>query len=352
MRRLARDRKDLRSRRTGGNAAPGEHLLNWGILGAARILRRIAPAIRDIGSQVVAVAASRLSRAEKAAAEYDIRRAYDGYQRVLDDDDVEIVYLPLANSLHYEWLLATAEAGKACLCEKPLVLSAAQAREVHDRFAAAGLPLVEAFMWRHHPQAAWLKEQLVAGRLGAPQRIHTTFSFFLDRPDDYRWSAKMGGGAIADIGCYGVNAARFLFDAEPVAASFRAQFRPGDDGVDDTAAGWLDFGDGRLATISCSITSGFAQGLEVIGSEGRAYVQRPWLSVDEPARVIVERGYDQEIQEFPAVNAYRMLVKHFEGIVRDGASLAPAETGVEQCAALESALLSARQEGIVQAISQ
>jgi predicted dehydrogenase len=319
--------------------------LNWGILGAARINRRIAPAIHDAGSQVVALAASSLTRAEEAAAAYDIPRAHEGYQRALDDPDVEIVYLPLANSLHPEWLRATAEAGKACLCEKPLVLSAAEAGDVRDRFAAAGRPLVEAFMWRHHPQATWLKEQLVPGRLGEPKRIHATFSFPLDRPDDYRWSARMGGGAIADIGGYGVNAARYFFGAEPIAVSFRGEFRPGPDGVDDTAAGWLDFGEGRLATISCSIANAFAQGLEVVGTEGRAWVERPWLSVDVPTRVIVERGHDRETKEFPPVNAYRTLVEHFERVVRDGADLAPAETGVEQAAALEAAIHSARREG-------
>jgi predicted dehydrogenase len=257
------------------------------------------------------------------------------------------------------WLLPTAEAAKACLCDKPVALTAAEAREVAGRFAAAGRPLVEAFMWRHHPQAAWLKEQLVPGRLGEPRRIHATFSFMLDRPDDYRFSAAMGGGAIADIGCYGVNAARFFFGVEPAAVSFRGSFTPGDDSVDHTAAGWLDFGDGRLATVSCSITNAFAQGLEVVGTEGRAWMERPWLSVDTPTRVTVERGYEQETKEFPPVNAYRLLVEHFERVVRKtsarpgsdtlhSASLAPAEIGVEQAVALESVALSPRQGGAIQ----
>jgi xylose dehydrogenase (NAD/NADP) len=228
--------------------------LRWGIMGAARITRKLIPAMQATGAQVLAIAASRRERAEGVANTHGIPRAYEGYEHLLADPDVEAVYLPLANSLHREWLVAIANAGKACLCEKPLVLKASDARGIRARFARAGCRLQEAFMWRHHPQVAWLLDQLVPGRLGELRRLHATFSFNLDRPDDYRWSAAMGGGALWDIGCYGVNAARFFFRAEPEAASFRAWFSSRPDGVDEAAAGWLDFGGGRFATVSCSFT--------------------------------------------------------------------------------------------------
>jgi len=325
--------------------------LRWGVLGAARIAGKVVPAIRAAGGEVVALAASRRERAEQAGRGLGIARTYEGYARLLEDEEVEAVYLPLANGLHHEWLLATADAGKACLCEKPLVLSAAEAVEVRDRFRRAGRRLQEAFMWRHHPQADWLAEQLVPGRLGEPLRFHATFSFRLDRPHDYRWSRAMGGGAIADIGCYGINAARRFFAREPLAVSFRARFGTGDDGVDESAAGWLDFGDGRLATVSCSFRSAFAQGIEVVGDEGRARVDRPWLSVGTPTEIVTERANQPETRRFEAVNAFEAMVCHFTRTVRDPAlARQPAEDGVAQAAVLEAALASARDGGAAQPV--
>jgi predicted dehydrogenase len=203
-------------------------------------------------------------------------------------------------------------------------------------------------MWRHHPQVAWLEEQLVAGRLGEPRRLHASFSFTLDRPHDYRWSAAMGGGVLSDIGCYGVNAARFFFRGEPEAASFRAWFSSRPDGVDETAAGWLAFDGGRVATISCSFTSAFSQIIEVVGSEGRAYIERPWLAVDLPTRVVIERANKTDVREFEAANSYRTMIEHFTKAVRDPSSdLWPAEDGCAQAAVLEGVVGSARQGGVV-----
>ncbi|MEW6743343.1 MAG: Gfo/Idh/MocA family oxidoreductase [Planctomycetota bacterium] len=320
--------------------------LRWGILGASRIAAKVLPALQQAGATIVAVAASQKKKAESVAAEFGIARAYEGYARVLEDPDVEAVYNPLANSLHREWLLRTADAGKACLCEKPLALSAADAREVRDRFARAHCRLQEAFMWRHHPQVAWLAAQLVTGKLGAPQRLHAAFSFRLDRAGDYRWSAAMGGGVLWDIGCYGVNAARYFFRTEPVAASVRAWFRPGGDGVDETAVGWLDFGERRGATISCSFSSAFFQGIELVGSEGRAWVERPWISLGRPARVVIERDDKPTTQVFEPTNAYRSMIEHFTRAVRDPRlDLWPAEDGVAQAVAMEGVLASARNGG-------
>ena len=322
--------------------------LRWGVLGAARILGKLAPAIRAAGGHLVAIGASTRERAREGARQHGIERALGGYQEVLDDPDVDAVYLPLANGLHRRWLLAAADAGKHCLGEKPLTLSAADARDICGRFRAAGGCVQEAFMWRHHPQAEWLSAQLTQGALGEPLRVHAAFSFPLDRPDDYRWSAAMGGGALWDIGCYGVNAARYFFRAEPVAASFRARFRGGPGGVDESASGWLDFGDGRTATVSCSFASAFAQGLEVVGREGSARLDRPWLSVDTPTEIVTQRGYDRSVQRFDAVNAYASMVLHFTRIAQSTQEDAwPAEDGLAQAVALAGVLESARAAGRV-----
>ncbi len=206
-------------------------------------------------------------------------------------------------------------------------------------------------MWRHHPQARWLRERFVAGDLGEVRRVHASFSFTLDRPDDYRWKESMGGGAILDIGSYAMNAARFFLDAEPVAASVRAALRPGDDGVDESAAGWVDFGGGRGATFSCSFVAAFSQGLEILGTEGSARIDRPWLSVDEPATVRIERGYDRETKVFEPADAYRTMVEHFTQLVRDPqAEMGLAEDGLDQARAMDTLLTSARADGAIRPI--
>jgi predicted dehydrogenase len=317
-------------------------------MGAARITRKLIPALQATGAQVLAIAASRREKAEQVANTHGIPRAYGGYEHLLADPEVEAVYLPLANSLHREWLIATVAAGRACLCEKPLVLSARDARDLRERFARAGCRLQEAFMWRHHPQVVWLEKQLVPGKLGEVRRLHATFSFTLDRPADYRWSAAMGGGALWDIGCYGVNAARFFFRAEPEAASFRASFSSQPDGVDESVAGWLDFGGGRFATISCSFTSAFSQRIELVGSEGQAWLERPWLTVDVPARVLIERANQPVVREFGPTNSYRAMIEHFTKAVRDpSADLWPAEDGCAQAVVMEGVVESARRGGAV-----
>jgi predicted dehydrogenase len=324
--------------------------LRWGVLGAARITRKLIPAIRRAGGEIVAIGASRKERAEEASARYGIPRAYEGYDAVLGDRDVDAIYLPLANRFHFEWLLATASAGKHCLCEKPLVLRAGAAELVRKRFDDAGRRVMEAFMWPHHPQVAYLQSQVVSGKIGTARRLHVSFSFPLVRPSDYRWSRALGGGVLWDLGCYGVSAARFFFRRSPAAVSFRANMGAGEDGVDESATGWLDFGGGRLATVSCSFVSAFSQGIEIVGSEGRALLERPFLSGGKPARVIVERGDERKTRCFPG-DPYRSMVEHFARIVKEPeAELSPAEDGCEQARAMEAVVASARRGGEVVAL--
>jgi predicted dehydrogenase len=287
----------------------------------------------------------------EAAEAWGIGRAAGSYAAVVEDAEVDAVYLPLANSLHHEWLLAAAAAGKHCLCEKPMTVTAAQAREAGEAFARADRRLMEAFMWCHHPQAARLRQLLAPGELGPPRRFHATFSFPLDRPDDYRWKRAMGGGALLDIGCYGVSAARHFFRGEPEAVSVRAAFRAGSDGVDESAAAWLDFGEGRLATVSCSFASAFSQGLEVTGTEGRARLDRPWLSGDTPVHIDIERGFERRTEEIAPADAYRLMAEHFGRLVADPAlPMRPAEDGAAQATVLEAMLESARAAGAVIAL--
>lgn len=321
--------------------------LRWGLLGASRIAgRRFIPALRETGGSIVAVAASSADRAADFAREHGIERSYGGYAALLNDPDVDAVYLSLASAQHLDWLLETGRAGKPCLCEKPLALHGKDAAELHRLFTGSGLRLAEAFMWRHHPQIDYALQRIVAGDVGDLERVNATFSFTLDRAEDYRWSAALGGGALYDLGSYAVNAARLFFSSEPLAMSARAHWGPGPDAVDHTAAGWLDFGAGRLATFNCSFTSGFAQGLELVGSKARLWLGRPWNNVDRETHVVLDDGMKKSRHRIEPVNHYALMIRHFTAAVLDPASpLFPAEYGLAQARVMESLAASASRHG-------
>jgi len=297
----------------------------------------------------VAIAASSEERAREFAKEKGIAKSYGSYEALLDDPEVEAVYLALSNDLHLEWAIRSARAGKACLCEKPLVLNGPDAMELHNFFVESGCRLQEAFMWRHHPQTQWLSEQIAAGELGRLQKIHTNFAFTLELPpENYRWHPDKGGGSLFDLGSYGVNAARYFFGCEPVAASARGHFLAAPRAVDESLAAWMDFGDGRMATIACSYRTTYFQCLEIIGTEGRAWLERPWTNLDQTTQVEIERNGDRMVKRFPPENAYALMVAHFRRAVRDPAyALRPGEDGAAQAAAMEGLMQSALNQGRV-----
>jgi predicted dehydrogenase len=327
--------------------------LAWGILGAARIARKaLIPAIRARGGRVAALGASRMERARELAAEMEIATALEGYQAVIDHPEVEAVYVPLANGDHFHWALACARAGKHCLCEKPIVLRAHEAVELREAFALAGCRLMEAFMWRHHPQVRRVEEWLGAGEIGETRRIHAEFSFLLDRPQDYRWSEAQGGGAFWDIGCYCVNAMRLLFGDEPeVVAGRRAPVEAEASSVDLSTAGWLDFGGDRLGTFACSFSTSFAQSVTITGTRGRIRLHRPYLGAGRPAELELLIGEERVAERFEPHDAYAEMVCHFTRAVRDPSfALLPGEDGVAQTTVMEALVASAAHHGTPQAI--
>lgn len=327
--------------------------LHWGILGAARIARKaVAAAIQAGGGTIEAIGASSRERAESFAQDFKIPNAYEGYQAVLDNSEVEAVYLPLANGLHFRWALACARTGKHCLCEKPLVLSADEARQLREAFEKAGCRLVEGFMWRHHPQTAWIEQMLREGEIGELRRIRASFSFMLNRPDDFRWTDAQGGGALWDIGVYCVNAMRLFFGQEPVAVSARSHFMQTSGRTDRSTSGWLDFGNDRLATFDCSFVSAYEQSLTLVGTEGLLTVDRPFSGLGVAAKATI-RSDDKSIEHPIAPNnAYEKMVAHFTRAARDPSfALQPAEDGLDQAFVMEALAESAAKDGEPQVIT-
>ena len=191
-------------------------MLRLGILGCARIVRRaiVAAARKSSSVEITALAGRNGATAAAWAAEFGIPKHYDSYEALLADPEIDAVYIPLPNELHLPWTERAAEAGKHVLCEKPLALNVAQAMLMSDACRKAGVVLMEAFMWRHHPRVAHARKLLADGKLGELRLVKMDFSFDIDR-SDWRLDAARGGGALFDLGCYGINIARTFTQSEP-----------------------------------------------------------------------------------------------------------------------------------------
>ncbi len=295
-----------------GRAEP----VRWGLLSTARINRRIEEAIAASPlCEVLAVASRDGGRASEYARSHGIPRAHAGYEALLADPDIEAVYVSLPNGLHPEWALRALQAGKHVLCEKPLSARAGEAASLFDAAERAGRLLSEGFMYRHHPQTRRLAELVRGGAIGSPRLIRASFSFPLGDPHDVRLSATLQGGALLDVGCYCVDAAR-LIAGEPVRVSgWRAI---GGDGVDVRFAGTLEHLDGVIAQFDAGIRLAPRQGLEIVGDEASLHVPDPWLC-NEPG-IELRRGGRAEVIPVPGADPYLLEVEDIATAIRGGLS--------------------------------
>jgi predicted dehydrogenase len=285
--------------------------VRWGILSTARINRAIVPALHESPcSELVAVASRTQDRADSYAAEQGIPRAYGSYDELLDDPGVEAVYISLPNGPHVEWSVRSLEAGKHVLCEKPLARDPA---EVERAFAAAddaGRLLMEAFMWRHHPQTAKLVELVHGGAIGELRLVRTSFSFTID-PGNVRLDPELAGGALMDVGCYCVSGFRLLA-GEPVTVS--AQQVLGPTGIDLRLAGTLVFSNDVLGQLDCAFDLPLWQWLEAVGSEGAVRVRWPWNARDSGLELV--HGDRSERIAVEDASAYRLQCDNFSRAIR------------------------------------
>jgi predicted dehydrogenase len=240
--------------------------LRFGLLSTARINRRIL----ESGAEVVAVASRDEARARAYARENGIARAYGSYDALLADPGVDAVYISLPNSMHVDWSVRALEAGKHVLCEKPLSRQPAEVERAFDAAERAGVVLMEGFMWRHTPQTQKLLELLP--RIGELRLIRAQFSFPQPEPGNVRLSAGLEGGALMDVGCYCVSAARLIAGSEPV--GFAGQRIGGE--VDLVFAGLLRFPGDVVAHFDCGMDLAHRHELEIVGTEGRLLVRDPW----------------------------------------------------------------------------
>ena len=267
-------------------------VLNWGLLSTARINRALITPLRaSKRNQLVAVASRTQESAGKYAREWKIPRAHGSYEALLADPEIDVVYISLPNHLHAEWSIKAVAAGKHVLCEKPLALSPEEVDAIKEAARKHGRVVMEAFMYRHHPQTLKVQELVKEGSLGSLKLIRGSFSFLLARDGDVRLDPAMGGGSIWDLGCYPISYARSVIGEEPLDV-FGWQVT-GPTGVDETFVGQMRFDHDILTQFDSSFVIPFHAFMEIVGSEGTLNIPKPFKpETDE--KIYLTRGEKTE----------------------------------------------------------
>jgi xylose dehydrogenase (NAD/NADP) len=309
-------------------------MTSWGVLGAARINQSVLEgAALAEGASVVAIAARDRDRAQAQAHTFEIATVYGSYDELLADPEIDAVYIPLPNSLHVEWSVRALQAGKHVLCEKPLARTEAEARRAFAVARAQDRLLMEAFMWRHTPQTRKLTELLADGVVGQLRVIRATFGFKTEREGDVRLSRELDGGALMDVGCYCVSAAR-LAAGEPV--HVRAEQVVGGDGVDVRLAATMRFADDVLGVFDCALDAPIGHRLSIVGDAGELVLEDPFHARNPGIR------RNGELIEVPYANPYTLEILNFSAAIRGEAEpLLGARDAVAQAAAIEALYRSA-----------
>ena len=329
-----------------------ERKLRWGILSTANIGRAaVIPAIQGSKNGEVAAVASRdAKKGAEFAALLGIPRSYGTYEAFLEDPDIDAVYIPLPNSLHYEWTIKAARAGKHVLCEKPLALNASQCLEMNAAAKESGVLLMEAFMYRFHPRTEAAIDLVRSGTLGKLGFIQASFTFKVTRPDNIRLSSGLGGGSLMDVGSYCVNISRTLAGEEPQEVQAHASWT--NSGVDNQMIGSLIFSSGCMAQIDCGFTMPRRETYTVAGTEG--YMNIPAAFLPGKGDTLLQEFHDRRIVQhtFSGCDEYQLMVEHFADCIQKG--LTPRYSVLEAAAnmkVIEALNQSARNGGTWQKIS-
>jgi predicted dehydrogenase len=297
--------------------------IRLGVLGAARIAERaiVTPA-KDTGARLVAIAARDRKRAEEYAEEHGIERVLDSYADVLADPEVEAIYNPLPNGLHGPWNLAAVQAGKHVLSEKPFASNAEEAAEVRD--AAAGVVVLEGFHYLFHPVTQRLHELLESGELGELREVETVMVTPAPPADDVRWSLPLAGGAMMDLGCYGIHAQRMLAPwggGEPKLVAARGDEREGSPEVDQWLDADLEYPNGATGIARCNMAGQVLRmSCRILGSRGQATAANFVLPhLDDRVLVVTPAG--DRIEQLGTTTSYTYQLEAFAARLRDDTPL-------------------------------
>lgn len=294
--------------------------LRWGVVGATSQVARSAvlPAMSASHRCEIVAVASR-SRGVALDSEWVPRdaRRYGDYGKLLDDEGVEALYVPLPNSMHLEWVCAALEAGLHVLCEKPLAGSAAEAAIMAATAERCERVLMEAYMSRFHPRWEAIQAKVDEGTLGQLRFARASFTFdgVAAKPDDYRWQAEMGGGALADVGIYCLAPIVAAVGRMPRGVAGSARWASG--GVDASFSGWLDFGE-TWASLDCSFEAPERQSLELIGTEGSIYAERAFTAGTADRRFELRHRNGTDVVRSEGADPYQRMLEHFADVIQEG----------------------------------
>ena len=331
--------------------------IRYGVLSTANIgLKKVIPGMQA-GSltEVTAIASRDLARAQAAAAQLGIAKAYGSYEELLADPEIDAVYNPLPNDLHVPWSIKAAEAGKHVLCEKPIGLNVDEARQLIAARDRTGVRMAEAFMVAEHPQ--WLRVQalITEGRIGELRLVQGTFSYFNVKPENIRNSLTAGGGALMDIGCYLVFFARMIFGAEPTRALALIDRDP-TFGIDRLSSMILDFpaknGPAGQFIGTCSTQLVPCQRIQILGTRGRIEVEIPVNTpTDRPVRILIDDGSDLfgsgvQVESFGPLDQYTLQGDAFSRAILEGTGVpVTLESATANMAVLDALFRSAESSG-------
>lgn len=316
------------------------HKVRWGVLGAARIAtNKVIPAMqRGKWSEVTAIASRDAAKAKAAAEQLGIPKSYGSYEELLADPEIDAIYNPLPNHLHVPWSIRSAKAGKHVLCEKPIALSADEARRLIPVRDAAGVKMGEAFMVRTHPQWIRAKHLVDSGRIGELRAVEMAFSYFNADPANVRNIAEWGGGALMDIGCYPITLSRMMFGEEPIRAVGSMERDP-EFKTDRLTSAILEFRSGQC-TFTCSTQLAMYQRTQIFGTKGRIEIEIPVNAPSDQATRIFVNG---EVEEIPPCDQYTIQGDLFShAILNDGPVPVSIEDAIKNMAAIDAIVRSTK----------
>jgi predicted dehydrogenase len=318
--------------------------VRWGIIGTANIARAVfLPGLRQAGGDASAVAGRDGARAEQFAQANNIARAVEGYQRLIDDPEIDALYIPLPNSLHAEWTIRALQAGKPVLCEKPLCGTLADTERVLDAARRTGTLLWEAFSFPFHPQLERVRALVAEGAIGELMEIKSNFHFLLRNPANIRLSATLQGGALLDVGCYPVRLAQEFFGPAPESAWSRSVW--GGEDVDVDTWGVLDYPAGRRLMLSCGFGRGYDTFTTLEGTGGQIRLVNPFHPGPADGYELVAGG--EEARRFPAADelSFAPLTRHINAVLRgeEQPRVLAVDTSLPLARALDDLAESARQ---------
>ena len=327
----------------------GPRKVKWGVLGVAAIaVKKVIPAMqKGAWSEIVGIASRDLGRAQSAAAQLGIPKAYGSYQALLSDPEIEAIYNPLPNHLHVPWSIQAAEAGKHVLCEKPIGLTVKEAKDLLVARDRCGVKIGEAFMVKTHPQWLRTRELVRTGVIGELRSILGVFTYFNRDSENVCNVAVWGGGGLLDIGCYPITTSRWIFGAEPTRVLGLVERDPQFQ-TDRLASAILDFPSGS-SVFTCATQLVPYQRMQFLGTQGRIEIQIPFNApIDRPVEILIDDGRDVfgggvRVETIPTCDQYTIQGDTFSQAIRESGEVpVPLEDSIANMAVIEALFRSAQ----------